>query len=148
MEEESKRINRELIEFLNEVRVVLPGLSVLFAFLLTVPFTDRFDVLDETHHRIFAALFLVTLAALVLMTAPSAFHRLQFRERDKEALLRYSNRCMIIGMVLMATSLMLAAYLLVSMIFDATAAWIAGALTGVLIMVVWFLVPLSRKQRN
>lgn len=145
MGDDGSRLDRELIELLNEVRVVLPGLSVLFAFMLTVPFTERFTDLDRAQRGVFFALFLVTLGALLLLKAPTAFHRIQFRERDKEALIRYSNRCTIAGMVLTGLALCLAVFLVSSLLFDATAAWIATGVAGLVTIVLWFAIPLARK---
>ena len=86
-EEESDRLDRELIEVLNELRVVLPGVQVLFAFLLTVPFSNQFSQITNQQRQVYFATFLCTTAATALI-APSAYHRLRWREYDKEQLLR------------------------------------------------------------
>jgi hypothetical protein len=78
-EEADERANRELIELLNELRVALPGVQVLFAFLLTVPFSQRFTTLDAADRRIYYAAMLATAAATLCLIAPTAHHRLRFR---------------------------------------------------------------------
>jgi Family of unknown function (DUF6328) len=87
-ESPGERANRELIELLNELRVALPGVQVLFAFLLTVPFTQRFDVLDATERRVYYAAVMTTAVSTLFLIAPTAHHRLRFRSGVKEQLLR------------------------------------------------------------
>ena len=87
-ETHEERVNRELIELLNELRVALPGVQVLFAFLLAVPFSQRFEQTTDLQRDTFMVALLSTLAGSVFLIAPSAYHRIRFRDRDKEALLR------------------------------------------------------------
>ena len=87
-ETHEERVNRELIELLNELRVALPGVQVLFAFLLAVPFSQRFSETTDLQRDTFMVALLSTLAGSVFLIAPSAYHRIRFRDRDKEALLR------------------------------------------------------------
>ena len=86
-ESHEERVNRELIELLNELRVALPGVQVLFAFLLAVPFSQRFADTTELQRDTFMVALLSTLAGSVFLIAPTAYHRIRFRDRDKEALL-------------------------------------------------------------
>jgi len=95
-ETQKERRDRELIELLNELRVVLTGVQVLFAFLLTLPFTDRFRDLVPTQRLMFSVAFTATAMASVLLMAPTAYHRIRFRQRDKERMLRWSNRFAIV----------------------------------------------------
>ena len=96
-ETHEERVNRELIELLNELRVALPGVQVLFAFLLAVPFSQRFAETTELQRDTYMAALLSTLAGSVFLIAPTAYHRIRFRDRDKEALLRISNVFAIVG---------------------------------------------------
>jgi hypothetical protein len=148
MSEEGSRLDRELIELLNEVRVILPGLSVIFGFLLTVPFSSGFADLTDSQVNVYFSLLLVTLSALVLFKAPSAFHRIRFRERDKEVLIRWANFCMIAGLVLFGVCFVLAIFLVSSVLFDTKLAWIAAGGSGGLTLILWFLVPLFRKHET
>jgi len=87
-EERDERLNRELIELLNELRVALPGVQVLFAFLLVLPFQRRFGELGPGDRAVYFTAFLCTALASALLIAPSAYHRLRFREHDKDHMLR------------------------------------------------------------
>jgi predicted membrane channel-forming protein YqfA (hemolysin III family) len=148
--EESKdeRLDRELIEFLNELRVVLPGVQVLFAFLLTVPFTNQFARITNTQKQVFFAVFLCTTAATVLLIAPSAYHRLRWRDFDKERMLRTANRLSIAGMVFLSLALIGAAFLVTDLIFHPTAAAVVTAAVAILFAWFWWALPLSRKLRD
>src|ERR671916_2197791 len=90
-EDRQERTARELIELLNELRVALPGVQVLFAFLLTVPFTQRFPDITSLQRNVFFVAFLSAAAATAFLIAPTAYHRIRFREGDKEQMLQTAN---------------------------------------------------------
>ena len=96
-EDRSERLDRELIELLNELRVALPGVQVLFGFLLAVPFSQGWQRVTDTERLVFFLTFLSTAIATVLLIAPSAQHRILWRARDKEALLRRANALALAG---------------------------------------------------
>ena len=98
-ESKDERVNRELIELLNELRVALPGVQVLFAFLLTVPFSNGWQRITDFQKNVFVAAVLCTAVSTALLIAPSAHHRLRFRNRDKEQLILWGNRMAICGLV-------------------------------------------------
>ena len=112
-----ERLNRELIELLNELRVALPGAQVLFAFLLTVPFSDRFQDLTGSQRAFYFATFVDTTIATGLFMAPTAYHRIRFREGDKERMLRTSNRFAIVGIGFLALSVTMAVVLTADLLF-------------------------------
>ena len=144
-ESEKERRDRELIELLNELRVVLTGVQVLFAFLLTLPFTDRFHDLAPTQQLMYAVAFTMTATASVLLMAPTAYHRIRFRQRDKERMLRWANRFAIAGVCLLAVVIGTIVLLVIDVLYELrVAAAIAGTLTG-LIAWTWFALPLSRR---
>jgi hypothetical protein len=149
-DDESKedRLDRELIEFLNELRVVLPGVQVLFAFLLTVPFANRFTSITDLQRQVFFAVFLCTTAATALLIAPSAYHRLRWREYDKERMLRTSNRLAIGGMAFLSLALVGAAFLVTDLLFHPAAAALVTAAAAVFFAWFWWGLPLSRKLRD
>jgi predicted membrane channel-forming protein YqfA (hemolysin III family) len=147
-ESKEERLDRELIEFLNELRVVLPGVQVLFAFLLTVPFSNRFSNITNGQKQIFFAVFLCTTVATALLIAPSAYHRLRWREYDKEQMLRTSNRLAIAGMIFLSLALVGAAYLVTDLLFHATAAALVTAAVASVFAWFWWGLPLTRKLRN
>ena len=80
VEDRKERVDRELIELLNEIRIVLPGAQVLFAFLLSLQFLSRFDLLTRVDRDAYYAAFLCTAVGTIMLMAPSANHRLRFRE--------------------------------------------------------------------
>ena len=147
-ESKDERLDRELIELLNELRVVLPGVQVLFAFLLTVPFSNQFSQITNQQRQVYFATFLCTTAATALLIAPSAYHRLRWREYDKEQLLRTSNRLSIAGMVFLSIAIVGAVFLVTDLLFHATAAALVTAAVAGIFAWFWWALPLSRKLRD
>jgi ABC-type maltose transport system permease subunit len=147
-ESHEERVNRELIELLNELRVALPGVQVLFAFLLAVPFTQRFQQVTDLQKDTFMVALLCTMAGSVFLIAPTAYHRLRFRDRDKEALLRISNVFAIIGVAFLAIAMTAVVFLVTDLLFRDTVTIVVTALTALLFASVWFLLPLARAARD
>jgi hypothetical protein len=147
-ESKDARIDRELIELLNELRVVLPGVQVLFAFLLAVPFTQRFQQLTDGQEYAFFVSLLCTTVGSVFLIAPSAYHRLRFRDRDKEQLLFTANRLAIAGTIFLALAMTSAVYLITDLVFHATLTAIVTALTAASFAWFWYGLPLMRKARD
>jgi hypothetical protein len=144
-ETHEERINRELIELLNELRVALPGVQILFAFLLAVPFTQRFANVTNLQKYVFMAALLCSLAGTVFLIAPSAFHRIRFRDRDKETLLQTANVFAIVGLVFLAAGMTAVVSLVTDLLFKGSLTVVVTALTGLLFAIVWFAYPLRRK---
>lgn len=141
-ETEKERLDRELIELLNELRVALPGVQVLFAFLLTLPFTDGWDRISAADRRVYVAAVLLTAASVALLMAPTAHHRIRFRDHVKAQMLRVVNKLAIGGLALLAAAMACVLWLIVDVVYGATwAAWIA-AVFGAAIVALWFVVPL------
>jgi hypothetical protein len=145
-ESRRERVNRELIELLNELRVALPGVQVLFAFLLAVPFSNGYTRITEFQKDV----FFVTLAATAVSTAcfivPTAYHRLNFRNREKERILFVSNKFAIAGIMFLAVSMIGVVVLITDVIYSDTAAVVAGASAGVLFFGLWAALPLSMRD--
>jgi MFS family permease len=148
-ESPSERANRELIELLNELRVALPGVQVLFAFLLTIPFSQRFGQLDDGDRRVYFAAVLATAAATLCLIAPSAHHRLRFRSGVKEHLLHVANVFTIVGLVLLAFATTAVTFVITDVIYPGTVPGVvAGVMAGAFVLA-WFVVPLLyRRQRT
>jgi hypothetical protein len=137
-----ERANRELIELLNEIRVALPGVQVLFAFLLTLPFTQRFAQLDPADRRVYFAAVLATASATLCLIAPGAHHRLRFRDRVKEHLLHVANAFVLAGLAFLAFAVTAVTYLITDVIYPgALPRLVAGVLAGAFVLA-WFVVPL------
>jgi hypothetical protein len=147
-ESEDQRLDRELIELRNELRVALPGVQVLFAFLLTVPFTNRFARVNDLQKDSFLVALVATALGSVLLIAPTAHHRLRFRAHDKEALLRTANRLAIAGTVLLAIGMTAAVFFVTDFLFRATVTTIVTAVVAGSFVWLWYGLPLLRKARD
>ena len=147
-EDEAERLDRELIELLNELRVALPGVQVLFGFLLTVPFSQGWSKVTDTERLVFLLTFLSTAVATALLIAPSAQHRILWRTGDKEALLRRSNLLAISGTVFLALSVTGAVWVVTDVIYnEAPTALVTAGVAGIFAWV-WFAAPLIRRART
>jgi hypothetical protein len=143
-EDEAERLDRELIELLNELRVVMPGVQVLFGFLLTVPFQQGFQRIDAFQRDVYFATLLLTAASAAFLMTPSAFHRLTFRAGQKPYLIRFGTRQTIIGMVLLALAMNSTLLLLTDILFGSLTVAITVACSTTLFAWLWFGVALRR----
>ena len=141
-EDEKERLDRELIELLNELRVALPGVQVLFAFLLAIPFAKGFPSTTRFERDVFLCALAFSMVAIILLMAPSAYHRILFRHHDKELLIRHANRLAIAGTIALGLALALSFLLVTQYAFDATLAGISGGLAIGLVAALWYLLPL------
>jgi hypothetical protein len=144
-ETEKERVDRELIEFLNEVRVVLPGVQVLFAFLLTLPFTGTFKTIDGAERFAYIVAFFATAFSSVLLITPSSFHRLRFRKGDKEQILRSSNRLVLAGIASLGVAMVAVVWLVAELVFTPGLAIVIGVASALVVIGLWFALPLSRR---
>jgi Family of unknown function (DUF6328) len=144
-ESEGERLDRNLGELLQELRVALPGVQVLFAFLLAVPFQQNFSEITPFQERVYFATLLCTAISAALLISPTAYHRLNFRQQNKEELVMVSNRLAIAGMVFLALAMTGAIMLITDVLFGtgATIAFSAAAVT--LFTVFWGALPLRRR---
>lgn len=147
-ESKEERLDRELIEFLNEIRVALPGVQVLFAFLLIVPFSNGYANMTDLQKDVYFVTFLCTAAASAFLIAPSAQHRLRWRQHDKERLLVVANRQAIAGSVLLALAMSGATFLVTDVLFEVTSASIVTGFVAALFAWLWFGWPLVREARD
>ena len=144
-ESKEERLDREHAELFHELRSIIPGVQVQFAFLLTVVFTQRFESLTEFQRDVYYATFLLAAASLVLLFAPAAFHRVQFRQHDKEMMLRAANFELIAGLALISLSLAGTVLLITDLMFPREAAIAAsvGALAAATLL--WWAFPMTRR---
>lgn len=146
-ENTTQRFNRELLEILNELRVALPGVQLLFAFMLVAPFSDRFTQLSAAGRNVFFLAFVTVTAASVFLIAPSIYHRLHWRREieDKEQMLRTFTQLAIIGTALMAVSMTCVVYVITAFLYPGrTATWVTVG-TGLTFATLWFALPMSRR---
>ncbi len=147
-EDRQERTARELIELLNELRVILPGVQFLFAFLLTVPFTQRFPQLDGLETGVFFVTLLCTAVATALLMAPSAQHRVLWREGVREQRLRLGNTLTIIGLVFLVPAMVGAVFVVTAFIFGLGYALGVTLLLVLFFAVLWFVLPLRYRRVN
>ena len=147
-DKEPKDLDRELIELLNELRVTLPGVQVLFAFLLIAPFSQGFvRVNDLQKYAYLAALTFAALASAFLI-APTPYHRIRFRDRDKEAMLRIANRLALVGTVCLATAISCALFFVTDFLFKSPVPALVTAAVVAVIATFWYALPLRRELRD
>jgi amino acid transporter len=145
-ESRGERLDRELMELLQELRVILPGVQVLLAFLLTAPFQQRFaDLPGSLRNAFFASISCATVAT-VLLIAPSAHHRLRWRARDKERLLRIGNQMAIWGTVFLGAAIVLALYVVTNILFTTDLALWTAAAAIVVFVAIWYALPLAGRS--
>src|SRR5207302_8823349 len=137
-ESEQQRRNRELIELLNELRVALPGVQVLFAFLLAVPFANGFPKLGKVDRDIFFVAFIATAVATVLLIAPSSYHRLRWRQHDKERLLGISNGMTIAGLACLAVAITSTVFVITDFLFHRAWAATFTAFVAACFLSLWY----------
>jgi hypothetical protein len=144
-EDEAQRLDRELIELLNELRVVMPGVQVLFGFLLTVPFQQGFERIGHGQRIVYFVTLLLTAASAAFLMGPSAFHRLTFRHGQRPYLVTLGTRQVIVGMVLLALAMNGALILLTSVLFHATTVVLTAIASVGLFGWLWFGLGLVRR---
>jgi hypothetical protein len=145
---ESRKRDRQMIELLNELRIALPGVQILFGFLLTVPFAQGFQRTTPFQRDLFFATLLLTAASTVCLIAPTATHRLRFHQGDRVYIIESSNRLLIAGLVLLALAILGAVVLITDYLFDGVAVWLWPCLLGILLVALWFARPLVRGLRG
>ena len=147
-ESEKERVNRELIELLNELRVILPGVQVLFAFLLTVPFSNGYSRITDLQRAVYFIALLCAAAATILLIAPSTYHRILFRRGEKRQLLEAGNRFTISGTVFLAMAMCASIYLITDVLYQVPTAVTVALVSFAGFATLWYLVPLWRRRKS
>ena len=145
-----ERADRNLSELLGELRVALPRVQVLFAFLLIVPFNQGFTKMTDFERKLYFAVLLCTALASMLLIAPSIHRRILFRQREKEHLVLSSNRLTGAGLGVLALGMTGAVLLITHFLFGGLTAGVTGGLVPVAFILLWYATPLRRRreQRN
>ena len=136
------RSARVLIVLLQELRIVIPGVQVLFAFLLTVPFSQGFTRLDSLQIGVFFATLLCTAVATALLIAPSSHHRLLFRRGVREQRVQMGNLLAILGLAVLVPAMVGVLFVITDLMFGSTAAIVTTALVTLVFVLLWFVLPL------
>ena len=141
-------LDRELIELLNELRVTLPGVQVLFAFLLIAPFSQRFEEINDVQKYAYLAALVFTALGSALLIAPTPYHRIRFRDRDKEVMLRVGNRLALAGTVGLAAGISCALFFVTDFLFHSPVPELLTALVAGVIVFFWYGLPIARELRD
>jgi hypothetical protein len=144
-ESESKRLDRNLGELLQELRVALPGVQVLFAFLLVIPFNQRFAKLTTAQERIYLGTLLSTMTAAVLLIAPTAYHRITFRKQQKAHLVLLANRLSVVGLGFLALGMTGVVLLITDFLFSTVVTVICTVFAASMFATFWYALPLWRR---
>lgn len=143
-----EELDQEYEELLSELRVVLPGIQLLAAFLLILPFNAGFADASSSEKAVYFVAFVTAVFASILAIAPTSQHRIRWREGDKEALMRTANRLTIAGTVSLAVSLAASVFLVAQVLYAETAAsLVAGAMVATIVWW-WYLQPVLRRARE
>jgi hypothetical protein len=143
-ETEQERADRNLQEMLGELRVALPGVQVLFAFLLVVPFSQRFGEVTSFQKATYFTTLMVTTASAVCLIAPSVHHRIEFRRHHKERIVETGNRIVIVGLALLAVAMTGAVLFITDVLYGAPTPAIVAAGVALAFSMLWFALPLKR----
>ena len=146
-ETEDERADRNLSDLLQELRVALPGVQVLFAFVLTVPFSQRFSELSKFQQWLYFGVMITVALATVMLVAPTAGHRILFRRQQKEFIVTLSNTLALAGLLLLAIAMTGAIGLISDFIFGTTTAVISTVVMAAAFLGFWFFGPIKRRQQ-
>jgi O-antigen/teichoic acid export membrane protein len=147
-ETETERLDRNWSQLLQELRVAQTGVQVLTGFLLTLPFQQRFTQLDSTMRTVYLVTVACSIASTALLVAPVGLHRLLFRRHRMNNVVASAHRYAITGLLLLAIALAGVATVIFDAVAGPTAAWIAGGCTLVLLICVWFFLPLWQRSND
>jgi hypothetical protein len=146
-ETELERCDRNLVELLQEVRVVQTGVQVLFGFLLMAPLTARFQYLNGRQHLEYYASFATAGLAAFLLISPTAYHRALFRRGDKEYLVIVANRLTIAGLGAVGVSMGGATMFVSDVVFGLGGGIAAGTVAAATGVALWVMLPLTRRRK-
>jgi hypothetical protein len=147
-ETEAQRDDRNLTELVQELRVAGLGVQVLFGFLLSLPFTVRFDRLSGFQRDLYLTCVVLAAVATILLIGPVAYHRLVFRRGLKEDLVRFANVMAILGLAAVSAAILVAVLLITDYVAGALAGALITVLLGSMLAWLWFAVPLTRRQER
>jgi uncharacterized protein involved in cysteine biosynthesis len=143
-ETEKERLDRNLAELLQELRVALPGVQILFAFLLVVPFNQRFADITNFQRTIYFVTLLLATAATACLIAPTAHHRIEFRQQDKKRIVFSATKLAIAGLALLALAMTGAVLLITDLLYHSGTVAIVAAGVVLLFASLWFAWPVKR----
>jgi membrane-bound acyltransferase YfiQ involved in biofilm formation len=147
-EDEQERLNRQMMELLNELRVAMPGVQVLFGFLLTVPFQQRFQRVTEFQETVYFVTLVAAATATAFLIAPSAYHRVMLEQHDKPNIIHIGTGQMLVGLGALAIAMNGAVLLVTDVLFEASTVTVTLVVLASLYLTLWFGFPLSRRMHK
>jgi cation transport ATPase len=147
-DEQQQRLNRQMTELLNELRVAMPGVQVLFAFLLAVPFQQRFQTVNAFQRDVYLFTLLAAATATAFLVAPSAYHRIAFQEHEKEHIIEMGTRQFVCGIVALAVAMTGAVLLVTDVLFQAATTIVVVVGVAAVFAWLWFGIGLWRKWQR
>ncbi len=147
-DEEQQRLNRQMTELLNELRVAMPGVQVLFAFLLAVPFQQRFQTVNAFQRDVYLATLLAAATATAFLVAPSAYHRINFQAHEKRRIIRMGTRQFVCGIIALALAMTGAVLLVTDVLFQAATTIVVVGCVAALFAWLWFGIGLWRRWQR
>jgi hypothetical protein len=143
-----EELDQEWSELIEEHRLAMPGTQVLFAFLLVLPFQQRFQELTQNQVYVYFSALICAAIAIILLIAPTANHRLRWRQGDKEALLENATRTGLTATVFLAAGMSASVFLITDFLFGEPATAAVTAVLGALFIWLWYGLPLVRRMRK
>jgi cation transport ATPase len=144
-EEEQERLNRQMTELLNELRVAMPGVQVLFGFLLAVPFQQRFQTVDVFQRDVYFVALVASAVATAFLIAPSAYHRIAFGQHEKPRIIAIGTVQFICGLAALAIAMNCSVLLVTDFLFQARTVVVTLVVLGTLFASLWFGIGLWRR---
>jgi MFS family permease len=147
-ESEQRRLARNLSELLQELRVAQAGVQILFGFLLSIAFTDRYAAADSYIRVTHFITVLFATAATALLTAPAAWHRILFRHGRRERIISVANKLAVAGLICLAVAVTGTVLMISEVILGGWGAVIVGVLTAVGFSMLWLVLPWRERSRG
>jgi len=145
-ETEAQRLDRNWSTLLQELRVTQTGVQLLTGFLLTLPFQQRFTVLNDTMRIVYLVTVGCSLGSTVLLVAPVGMHRVLFRQHRLDTLVATAHWCAVTGLLLLGTALVGVSIVIFSAVAGSAAGWIAGGLVAIGFLYLWFSLPMFQRM--
>ena len=147
-ETEAERADRNFTDLLQELRVAQTGVQILFAFLLTIPMQARFEKLSEYQRDVFVVALLCTALSTAFIIAPVAYHRVLFRRRLKDHIVKAASRYFAAGLVFLGLAVVASLHLVLDLVLNVQVAWVVAGVLAVLLLLLWYVLPQLRKERR
>ena len=145
-ESKQQQLKRNFSELLQELRVAQAGVQILFGFLLAVTFTDAYANASEFQRGVHLVVVLLTVASIALLTAPAAWHRILFRQGQRERILQVANRLAVTGMACLAAAMSGTVLLILDVVVGTLVAVLIAVATAIGFVVLWFVTPARQRQ--